>query len=269
MTIDGPPARVLDGIARYFRSRDNVLDLVVPLKRVGEPGTLALERKVIVELEHHRDRLLVGQHDVWLSFQWRPEGDTRVSFIGRFIIRPSGSGTVVALKGEYQPPFEPLEPPLGAVFDEHAAHATGRVLLEGIKGRPRRGRRNASGIQIHAERQKLTILDSRPVGRPAAVEKLTCAARATNRRPAGNGIQDEVGPKAEHAQRIRVDRPGSRVWAERNTAPSARNVNHIPAALSHEKAMLREVTAPARGDMRPATTPFAGGNALEAGRPGH
>lgn len=44
MTIDGPPARVLDGIARYFRSRDNVLDLVVPLKRVGEPGTLALER---------------------------------------------------------------------------------------------------------------------------------------------------------------------------------------------------------------------------------
>lgn len=122
---------------------------------------------------------------------------------------------------------------------------------------------------IACERQKHTILDSRLVGRPAAVEKLTCAARATNRRPAGNGIQDEVGPKAEHAQRIRVDRPGSRVWAERNTAPSARNVNHIPAALSHEKAMLREVTAPARGDMRPATTPFAGGNALEAGRPGH
>ena len=43
-------------------------------------------------------------------------------------------------------------------------------------------------------------------------------------------------------------------------------MNHVPAALSHEKAMLREVTAPARGDMRPATTPFAGGNALEAGR---
>lgn len=133
MTIDGPPARVLDGIARYFRSRDNILDLVVPLKRVGEPGTLALERKVIVELEHHRDRLLAGQHDVRLSFQWRPEGDTRLSFIGSFIIRPSGNGTEVVLEGEYQPPFESLDPSLGVVFDDHAAHATGRVLLEGIK----------------------------------------------------------------------------------------------------------------------------------------
>lgn len=132
MTIDGPPARVLDGIARYFRSRDNVLDLVVPLKRVGEPGTLALERKVVVELEH-RDQLLTGQHAVRLSFQWRPEADTRLSFIGSFTIGPSGDGTEVVLKGEYQPPFESLDPSLGVAFDDHAAHATGRVLLEGIK----------------------------------------------------------------------------------------------------------------------------------------
>lgn len=33
---------------------------------------------------------------------------------------------------------------------------------------------------------------------------------------------------------------GSGVWAARNIAPSARNVNHIPAALSHEEAMLSE-----------------------------
>ncbi|MEO7201404.1 MAG: hypothetical protein ABI431_01860 [Candidatus Tumulicola sp.] len=132
MMIDSPPARVLDGIARYFRSRDNVLDLVVPLKRVGEPGTLALQRKVIVELERHQDELFMGQHDVRLSFQWRPDGATRLSFIGSFIIRPSGNGTEVVLKGEYQPPFEPLDPSLGVVFDDHAAHATGRVLLEGI-----------------------------------------------------------------------------------------------------------------------------------------
>lgn len=132
MTIDSPPARVFDGIARYFRSRDNVLDLVVPLKRVGEPGTLALERRVIVELEHPH-RLLIGQRDVRLSFQWHPEGDERLSFIGTFIIRPSRNGTVVVLKGEYRPPFEGLDPSLGVVFDDNAAHATGRVLLEGIK----------------------------------------------------------------------------------------------------------------------------------------
>lgn len=132
MTVDSPPARVFDGIARYFRSRRNVLDLVVPLKRVGEPGTLALERKVIVELEHPQ-RLSMGQHDVRLSFQWRPEGDTRLSFVGSFIIRPSGNGTEVILKGEYRPPFESLDPSLGVVFDDNAAHATGRVLLEGIK----------------------------------------------------------------------------------------------------------------------------------------
>ena len=36
-------------------------------------------------------------------------------------------------QGEIQPPFESLDPSLGVVFDEHAAHATGRVLLEGIK----------------------------------------------------------------------------------------------------------------------------------------
>ncbi len=133
MTIESPPPHVFDGIARYFRSRDNVLDLVVPLKRVGEPGTIALERKIIVELEPHRNRSIMGRYDDRLSFQWRPQGDTRLSFIGSFIIRPSGSGTEVVLKGEYRPPFEPLDPSLGVVFDDQAAHATGRVLLEGIR----------------------------------------------------------------------------------------------------------------------------------------
>ena len=67
MTIDGPPARVLDGIARYFRSRDNILDLVVPLKRVGEPGTLALSARLssswnIIGIDCFRDNMISRCH---------------------------------------------------------------------------------------------------------------------------------------------------------------------------------------------------------------
>lgn len=133
ITLESPPPQVFDGIARYFRSRDNCLDLVVPLKRIGDTGTLALEHKIIVEVEDHRDRSITGQDGDQLSFQWRPHDGASPSFIGSFIIRPSDNGTEVVLKGEYQPPFDCLDSSLGVVFDDYAAHATGRVLLEAIK----------------------------------------------------------------------------------------------------------------------------------------
>ena len=133
MTIDGPPARVLDRDRSLLQVSRQLLDLVVPLKRVGEPGTLALERKVIVELEHlgidcFRDNMISRCHS---------NGDRRVihglASLGGSLSGHQAAERKLPSRGIYQPPFESLDPSLGVVFDEHAAHATGRVLMEGIR----------------------------------------------------------------------------------------------------------------------------------------
>jgi hypothetical protein len=41
--IASAPSIGLEGIDRYFKARRNVLDFIVHLRGVGEPGTLALD----------------------------------------------------------------------------------------------------------------------------------------------------------------------------------------------------------------------------------
>lgn len=130
ITVASSPSAILDGIERYFKKRRRIFPLIVPLRQVGMPGTLALERRVTVELK--RNPRSLAQEDR-LEFLWFPPGETAPSFIGTFAVRPQDSDTQLALSGHYQPPFDRLTPEFGAVFDDQTAQDTGRLLLEELK----------------------------------------------------------------------------------------------------------------------------------------
>lgn len=130
ITVTSSPASTLDGIERYFNKRGQILQLIVPLREVGMPGTLALERRVTVELKRYP---IIAAGEDRLGFRWFPAGETVPSFVGALAVRPQGTDTQLVLSGHYSPPFERLTPDFGAVFDHETAQDTGRLLLEELK----------------------------------------------------------------------------------------------------------------------------------------
>ncbi|MGB8626960.1 MAG: hypothetical protein WA668_16300 [Candidatus Cybelea sp.] len=130
ITVASSPSIILDGIERYFNKRGRIHRLIVPLREVGMPGTLALERRVTVELKRYPSSSAAENR---LEFRWFPAGETVPSFIGTFAVRPQGADTQLVLSGRYQPPFEGLTREFGAVFDHETAQGTGRLLLEELK----------------------------------------------------------------------------------------------------------------------------------------
>ena len=130
ITVANSPSVILEGIQRYFDKRGRHLHLIVPLKDIGMPGTLALERQVTVELKTHPN-MPVDQGR--LDFRWVPAGETSPTFIGSLAVRPLGTETELILSGDYQPPFEGATAEFGVVFDDETAQGTGRLLLEELK----------------------------------------------------------------------------------------------------------------------------------------
>ena len=118
-TVACPPSNALAGIERYFDGRGNVLDLLVVLDEKRSSG-LEAEYQVAVEYEPQPNRLSVGRHYDRIELTWRLPHATLPSFRGRLTIRPSGTKTVLVLKGSSEPPLE-------------IAHATGRLLLHELK----------------------------------------------------------------------------------------------------------------------------------------
>jgi hypothetical protein len=118
VTVACPPSNVLAGIVRYFELRGNILDLVVVDKKRSSP--LVAESHVAVEYEPQPNRLPVGRHYDRMELTWRTPHVTQPTFRGRLTIRPSGTKTVLVLKGFSEPPLD-------------FAHATGRFLLQELK----------------------------------------------------------------------------------------------------------------------------------------
>jgi hypothetical protein len=118
-TVACAPSIALAGIERYFDVRGNTLDLVVVLDEKRSSG-LEAEYQVAVEYEPHPNRAHVGRHYDRIELTWRFQSETLPRFRGRLTIRPSGTKTVLVLKGSSEPPLE-------------IAHAAGRLLLQEFK----------------------------------------------------------------------------------------------------------------------------------------
>lgn len=130
IAVASSPSIILDGIERYFNKRGRIHHLIVPLREVGMPGTLALERRVTVEVKRYPGS---AAEEDRLGFRWFPAGEAAPSFVGTFAVRPQGTETLLVLSGRYEPPFEKLTPEFGAIFDHETAQDTGRLLLEELK----------------------------------------------------------------------------------------------------------------------------------------
>ena len=131
--IDCPSSIVLRSLEQYFRIHGHILELTFPDKDGADPEALALIRTVNVDVEAHPTRTFLGRHDDRLDIRWHSANDLRLSFAGRFTIRPLGSKTELTLKGRYDPPFLALEAMFHSVFEDSAAHAITRALLERLK----------------------------------------------------------------------------------------------------------------------------------------
>jgi hypothetical protein len=133
--VASPPSIAADGIERYLRSKDDVIDLVVPLRALGLPTELELERPAKVEfLANRRDKLMLGRSHEQLSLTWGPHhGGPYPTFKGKLTIRPLSGKTELELAGTYEPPFGAF----GAVFDAAVGHriaqAAARALLRELK----------------------------------------------------------------------------------------------------------------------------------------
>jgi hypothetical protein len=128
--IDCPSSVVLRSLEQYFRIHGHILELIFPDKDGADPEALALISTINVDVEAHPSRTFLGRYDDRLDIRWYSASDLRLSFAGRFTIRPLGSATELTLKGRYDPPFLALEAMFHSVFDDSAAHAIARALLE-------------------------------------------------------------------------------------------------------------------------------------------
>jgi hypothetical protein len=131
-TVACPPSNALAGIVRYFEVRGNLLDLVVVVDEKRSSG-LGAEYQVAVEYEPHPNRLPVGRHYDRIELTWRFQHVTLPSFRGRLTIRPSGTKTVLVLKGSNEPLLEPVDSAEQLAQHHQIAKATGHVLLQELK----------------------------------------------------------------------------------------------------------------------------------------
>lgn len=75
ITVASPPSIALRGIERYFASKKDGLELRVPLRSLGLPSELGLERTVTVKfVPEQRDKLMLGRRHERLNLKWMPKG---------------------------------------------------------------------------------------------------------------------------------------------------------------------------------------------------
>jgi hypothetical protein len=128
-----PSSTVLRSLERYFRVHGILLELPIPLKEGADPEVLAVVKNVTVEVKAHPSTSFRGRYDDRLEIRWHSARDLRLSFVGRFTIRPLGAGTELTLKGKYDAPFLALQNMFQSLFDESAAQVIARALLERLK----------------------------------------------------------------------------------------------------------------------------------------
>ncbi len=128
-----PSSIVLRSLEQHFQVHGNALELILPEKDGANPEALAFVQNVAVEVKAHPNKSFLGRYDDRLDIRWHSAHDLRLSFTGRFTIRPLGIGTELTLKGKYDPPFLSLQAMFRSLFDDNAAQAIARALLERLK----------------------------------------------------------------------------------------------------------------------------------------
>ncbi len=131
--ISCPSSIVLPSLERYFQAHGNFLELITSGKDGANPEALAFVRNITATVKAHPNKSFLARYDDRLDIRWHSAHDLRLSFSGRLTIRPLGVATELTLKGKYDPPFLALEAMFRSVFDESAAQAIARALLEGLK----------------------------------------------------------------------------------------------------------------------------------------
>src|SRR5579875_3321644 len=66
-----PPSIALDGLARYFTSRGDALQLVIRLRPPGAAGIVPLDFAVHVDHELHPNRSMIARYDDRLVVSFR------------------------------------------------------------------------------------------------------------------------------------------------------------------------------------------------------
>ena len=131
---DSPPSIALGSVERYLSSKSHILDLVVPLKGLGLPTEMELERPVTVKFQSHANRLLIGRRNEEMDVSWTPkDGGPFPSFNGKISIRPASGKTELQLDGSYEPPLGAVGAAFDAVIGSRIAQATANALLATLK----------------------------------------------------------------------------------------------------------------------------------------
>jgi hypothetical protein len=131
---DSPPSIALGSMERYLNAKSRVLDLVVPLKGLGLPTELELERAVTVEFRTQRNKLLIGRDPERIDVAWSPkDGGPYPDFKGSIAIQPASGNTELELHGEYEPPLGFVGAAFDAVLGNRIAQATANALLGTLK----------------------------------------------------------------------------------------------------------------------------------------
>lgn len=130
-----PPSIAVSVFERYLKNTGYTLQLEVPLKDLGLPTELGLERAVIVDFTSHRHGQFLGRLNESVSLSWRPVDDGPYpTFKGSLTIRPLGTKTELELHGHYEPPLGALGAAFDAVVGGRLAHAAGKALLAELAG---------------------------------------------------------------------------------------------------------------------------------------
>lgn len=134
VVLDAPPSIVVSAIERYLDVCGNILDIVVPVGDRSKTQSLAVDAKIVVDRESHRNRAIIGRFDDRLEVFFSLVGTQRSFFRGRFTVRPLGVRTELQLKGYFTLPsgLHELASYDGAREPE-ITHDTIRALLGDLK----------------------------------------------------------------------------------------------------------------------------------------
>ena len=139
ITVASSPSIILDGIERYIViSAGEFHYLIVPLREVGMPGTLARERRVTVELKRYPSS---SAEENRLEFRWFPAGETVPSFIGTFAVRPQGAGHAARPVRSLPAAIRGVHPRIRRCIRQRNGSRYWSPLTRGAQSRPRDGNR--------------------------------------------------------------------------------------------------------------------------------
>ena len=131
--VPTPPSIALAAIERYLASKENILNLVVPLSALGLPSGLEIEKPVKVQFKpSRRSKLMLGRRDDRLHLHWKPHGPYP-AFEGFVAIRPSSGKTQIELRGAYKPTFGQVGEAFDSAVGYRIAHVTAAALLQELK----------------------------------------------------------------------------------------------------------------------------------------